>query len=414
MIEAMSEFLPVPDYFGRVYLVDLTPSLLEIARQRFARLGWKNVEIICEDARRFCTKRHVSRSGEGTGKTRNGALQADLITMSYSLTVIPDALPLIDSLVPLLSPSGVIGVADFYVENIVDVAGRNYTAGSVRRHLGAFTRMFWKAWFEIDQITLEAARREYLEYRFGSIFNVNCWKYEYRLIPYFIWIGCSKRIDLLSVDPGTLPNVELRQLQEIARATDQFKEERVHSGVDLKVPSNFYETALINIAEDLPLPSFFYQNKHWRLPNDENLEKVAGLSEISSPYTWDEAQNDKAVMSMSTNDTVLALTNGGDNILAYALDHPKHLHAVDPNPAQNHVLELKVASFAALDHSQMPAFFGTKDSAAFCKTLIAKVSPYLSSHALQFWLHHTGVHGKRFLEFGSPNSAIIARYFSVR
>lgn len=67
----MAAFVDVPEFFSTVFLVDLSPSLCEVARQRFRRLGWKNVQVVCEDARAFCPPQ-----------------QADLITMSYSLSMI--------------------------------------------------------------------------------------------------------------------------------------------------------------------------------------------------------------------------------------------------------------------------------------------------------------------------------------
>ena len=83
-IEAMSAFLPVQEFFSHVYLVDFSPSLCEVARQRFERLGWKNVRVICQDARTFRLPDDDkidpgSRSSTG----------ADLATMSYSLSMIP-------------------------------------------------------------------------------------------------------------------------------------------------------------------------------------------------------------------------------------------------------------------------------------------------------------------------------------
>lgn len=67
----MSAFVDVPEFFSTVFLVDLSPSLCEVARQRFRRLGWKNVQVVCEDARTFCPPQ-----------------KADLITMTYSLSII--------------------------------------------------------------------------------------------------------------------------------------------------------------------------------------------------------------------------------------------------------------------------------------------------------------------------------------
>lgn len=82
----MSAFIPVDRFFDHVYLVDLSPSLCDVARQRFQRLGWKNVTVICDDARSFrLPERQVDP------KTICGATsdQVDLITMSYSLSMIP-------------------------------------------------------------------------------------------------------------------------------------------------------------------------------------------------------------------------------------------------------------------------------------------------------------------------------------
>lgn len=74
----MNQFVPVESFFSHVYLVDLSPSLLEVARKRFERLGWKNVSVVCQDAREF----RLPKAGDGDG-------YADLVTMSYSLSMIP-------------------------------------------------------------------------------------------------------------------------------------------------------------------------------------------------------------------------------------------------------------------------------------------------------------------------------------
>lgn len=67
-IEKMNEVYPIKN-FEKVILVDLTPSLCKIATERFHRRGWKNVEVLCQDAVTFRT------SVEG---------RVSLVTMSYS------------------------------------------------------------------------------------------------------------------------------------------------------------------------------------------------------------------------------------------------------------------------------------------------------------------------------------------
>jgi betaine lipid synthase len=97
-IEAMSAYLPVADFFSSVYLVDFSPSLCEVARRRFARLGWNNVKVVCQDARLFRLEEHEADLSSAVAEkapiygyfsdeepTVGGA---DLITMSYSLSMI--------------------------------------------------------------------------------------------------------------------------------------------------------------------------------------------------------------------------------------------------------------------------------------------------------------------------------------
>lgn len=81
----MSSFVPVDKFFDHVYLVDLSPSLCDVARQRFQRLGWKNVTVLCQDARSFrLPEKHVDPRSTDVATDR-----ADMITMSYSLSMIP-------------------------------------------------------------------------------------------------------------------------------------------------------------------------------------------------------------------------------------------------------------------------------------------------------------------------------------
>lgn len=165
--------VPLPAFFSSIYLVDLSPSLCEIARKRFARLGW-NIKVICQDARAFRLEDHMDGShaklslGVPTYSTgiSNMEYHADLITMSYSLSMIPDYYSVVDSLTGLLAPRGLLGVVDFYVQSIVETAGRTYIGGSFNRHVNWLSRVIWRSWFDCDRVGLEGARR------------VSCLKYQ--------------------------------------------------------------------------------------------------------------------------------------------------------------------------------------------------------------------------------------------
>ena len=93
----MSEYVDVPEFFSSVYLVDFSPSLCEVARKRFKRLGWENVKVVCQDARTFRLEDYesdipgafVSRSPSSYYSDDKGNVGgADLITLSYSLSMI--------------------------------------------------------------------------------------------------------------------------------------------------------------------------------------------------------------------------------------------------------------------------------------------------------------------------------------
>lgn len=160
----MQAYLDVPDFFSSVYLVDLSPSLCEVARKRFARLGWK-VKVVCQDARNFRLEDHLEdhKATEALLECSfvdvDKRKKADLITMSYSLSMIPDYYNAVDSLSGLLAPLGLIGVVDFYVQSIVETAGRNYIGGSFNRHVNWLSRVIWRSWFDCDRVGLEGARR---------------------------------------------------------------------------------------------------------------------------------------------------------------------------------------------------------------------------------------------------------------
>lgn len=98
----MASFVDVPQFFSAVYLVDFSPSLCEVARKRFARLGWNNVKVVCEDARKFNLEDYEN-DGFGAPAPARAPTRApssyfsqkrpehggaDLVTMSYSLSMI--------------------------------------------------------------------------------------------------------------------------------------------------------------------------------------------------------------------------------------------------------------------------------------------------------------------------------------
>ncbi|EJF59822.1 hypothetical protein DICSQDRAFT_171781 [Dichomitus squalens LYAD-421 SS1] len=406
-IEKMNSYVSVPEFFSHVYLVDLSPSLCEVARERFARLGWKNVHVICEDARTFS----LDPSGPSlenvvtSSSSEKHRVKADFISMSYSLSMIPDFYSVIDSLTDLLTPLGLIACVDFYVQAESSFSYRNFTGGHHSRHVNSLSRAFWRSWFKLDRVHLHESRRDYLEYRFGTILNANDRNYFLGGIPYYIWLGCQRaatygtagalareaaeHIDALATESPYLSPIlysEKRSEAENAAASE----------TRLQLRSKGFEAAILNLATNVPLPSFFYQNQRWRLYYDESLQKHTQFdNQYIYAFTWEDPAEDQRLLNIGQDDVVFAITSAGDNVLSYALHRPRSIHAVDLNPTQNHLLELKVAAFNALPYEDVWKMFGEGRHPQFRELLLSKLSPYLSSRAFQYWLDRTAAFTSR-------------------
>lgn len=347
----MGKHVDVPSFFSAVYLVDLTPSLLRVAEARFEKLGWRNVQVVCIDCRYFDLRNYEPSDG----KESRGA---DLITMSYSLTMIPDFFPVIDMTTTLLAPTGIIGIVDFYAQTEVEFMRRDYVGGFLDRHCTWLNRTFWRTWFEQDRVMFDGGRRDYLEYRFGTKLSIN--KRNAMLpglrIPFYIWIGSPKlnsssMLDTSSVQTSFLPAPE---------------------GL---------------VRPDVPLPSVYYQNRNWRTFYPDGLEHPSQKN-LTSTDSIGEDVNVLDILSLTSDDVILAPTGSGDITLSCLLQRPKAIHAVDPNPLQNHLLELKLAAFKTLNQDELQCFFEQESGVNIRSILIDRLSPNMSSQAVQYWLNY--------------------------
>lgn len=154
---------------SKIYVVDLSGSLLEVAGQRARDKCWSNVEPTQADATTF-------RPAEGL---------ADVVTFSYSLTMIPDWFAAIENAKAMLKPSGVIGVVDFYVS-------RKYAADGLARHSWS-TRTFWPTWFAMDNVFPSADHLPFLQRHFET---VHCEEHRAKVpyiplsrVPYYLFVG---------------------------------------------------------------------------------------------------------------------------------------------------------------------------------------------------------------------------------
>ncbi len=157
----------------KIYVVDLAPSLLEVARKRFDERGWKNAEAVEADATTF----------------RPPEAPVDVVTFSYSLTMIPDWFAAIENALSLLKPGGLIGVVDFYVS-------RKHPHDGLKQHRW-LTRSFWPVWFAFDNVFPSSDHVPFLHRHFEpQLFEEHRARMPYLpfvRVPYYIFIGRKRK-----------------------------------------------------------------------------------------------------------------------------------------------------------------------------------------------------------------------------
>ena len=161
----------------KVYLVDLSPSLLAIAKQRCKANNWNHVECIEADASQFQLPENE---------------KADVITLCYSLTMIPPWFQTLNQCQRLLKDSGHLAVIDFYL-------ARKRPVKQYHPEQSILSRMFWPLFFMGDDVILNADHLAYLNEHFKEVhFNSAKGRIPYTPLkaPYYQFIGQRKNTEI--------------------------------------------------------------------------------------------------------------------------------------------------------------------------------------------------------------------------
>jgi len=98
----------------------------------------------------------------------------------------------------------------------------------------------------------------------------------------------------------------------------------------------------------------------------------------------EDTNSELKALKISDDDVVLAITGGGARALDLLTAKPKKIIAIDMNPLQNYLLELKMAAIKVLSYEKYAEFLGLRD----CTERIAlyrRICPELSHEARLFW-----------------------------
>lgn len=99
---------------------------------------------------------------------------------------------------------------------------------------------------------------------------------------------------------------------------------------------------------------------------------------------WEDPRIDRQLLRLDPESKVVMLTSAGCNALDYLLDGPAEIHAVDVNPRQNALLQLKLALIERGEFDDLERMFGRGAHPRF-HALYAALRPRLPSYAAAFW-----------------------------
>lgn len=100
---------------------------------------------------------------------------------------------------------------------------------------------------------------------------------------------------------------------------------------------------------------------------------------------WEDPRLDRRALELTERDRVLVITSAGCNALDYAIAGAGHVYAVDMNPRQNALLELKVAGIRRLQFEDFFKLFGEGYHPRANEIYQQTLRPALTPWAQAYW-----------------------------
>jgi len=131
--------------------------------------------------------------------------------------------------------------------------------------------------------------------------------------------------------------------------------------------------------------------------------------------SWEDPEMDRRAFNLTEQDAVISITSAGCNPLNFLTQSPKKLISIDGNPAQNAVLELKLAAIRALDHGSFFDIFAARKPARVSEVYRSKLRPLISPRSVEFWDKNLWMAHRGLYDFGKMGLATrIVRFMLPR
>ena len=118
---------------------------------------------------------------------------------------------------------------------------------------------------------------------------------------------------------------------------------------------------------------------------DERLFRTLYSRSLVYNTCWEDPAVDRRALDLTRDDVVLVITSAGCNALDYALLAPRRIHAVDANPRQTALIELKLAGVRALGFDDFFRLFGEGFHPDIRQLYERRLRGQLSAFAREYW-----------------------------
>jgi S-adenosylmethionine-diacylglycerol 3-amino-3-carboxypropyl transferase len=130
--------------------------------------------------------------------------------------------------------------------------------------------------------------------------------------------------------------------------------------------------------------------------------------------TWEDPEMDRRALCVGPEDTVISISSAGCNPLSILCQSPKALICIDGNPAQNAILELKLAAIRTLDHAAFFDIFAARRPRVVSQVYRSHLRPNLSARSQAFWDKNLWMAHRGLYDFGKVGLAIRFVRFVLR
>jgi S-adenosylmethionine-diacylglycerol 3-amino-3-carboxypropyl transferase len=120
------------------------------------------------------------------------------------------------------------------------------------------------------------------------------------------------------------------------------------------------------------------------------MKNQVQLSKLIFTHNWEDPAVEESAFNLKPGATIFTITSGGCNAIGMLRFTPKIIYALDINPAQNWLMELKQAAFRQLSYPELLGFIGIRKEKRRWE-MYSALQSQVSAEARNFWENHKNI-----------------------